>query len=442
MTGDLDAFAAQVRAQVGAALSARLQIREARGLPPLGRDDQRALASELIAEVLAEHAHAQLAAGGQLPSRHDEARLTRAVLDSLFGLAGLQPLLDDPTIENISVNGADVVWVKRFDGSRERMPAVARSDAELVDLVRTVVARAGEEERRWDRASPEVSCQLPDGSRLHALMAVAHRPAVSIRRHRYQRVTVDALTDLGMLSPELRTFLGLLVRARRNLLIAGGTGIGKTTFLRALTSDVPFAERIITIEDAYELGLDRDGQHGDVVALQARQPNIEGEGEISQADLARAALRMSPDRVIVGEVRGAEVIPMLNAMSMGVDGSMATIHASSSAGVFLKLAAYAAQSAERLPLDATALLVASAVHFVIHLDRTAGGRRVVSSVREVVGADGLLVSTNEVWRPGPDGAAVPGAPLSPQNAALLAAHDHRPLPGVISIRGGEAVPSW
>ncbi|TCJ36573.1 CpaF family protein [Parafrankia sp. BMG5.11] len=425
MTDNVDALAARVRVQVGAALSARLQAREAQGLPPLGRADQRALTSELISAVLAQHAQTQLADGGQLLSAQVEEQISRTVLDSLYGLGGLQPLLDDPSIENISVNGCDVVWVRRFDGRRERLPAVARSDAELVELVRTVVARAGVEERRWDRASPEVSCQLPDGSRLHALMAVAHRPVVSIRRHRYQQITLDQLvTDLGMLNAELRHFLNRLVLARRNLLIAGGTGIGKTTFLRALAADIPYTERIITIEDSYELGLDRDGQHGDVVALQAREPNIEGEGAFSQADLARSALRMSPDRVIVGEVRGAEVIPMLNAMSMGVDGSMATIHASSSGAVFLKLAAYAAQAAERLSMEATMLLAASAAHFVIHLGYTPDGRRVVSSVREVVGADGMIISTNEVWRPGPDRAAVPGAPLRPDTAALLARVDN------------------
>ncbi|WP_018640267.1 CpaF family protein [Parafrankia elaeagni] len=435
MSGDVDALAARVRVQVGAALSARLQAREAQGLAPLGRADQRALTSELISAALAQYAQTQLADGGRLLSGQVEEQISRAVLDSLYGLGGLQPLLDDPSIENISVNGADVVWVRRFDGRRERLPAVARSDAELVELVRTVVARAGVEERRWDRASPEVSCQLPDGSRLHALMAVAHRPTVSIRRHRYQQITLDQLvTDLGMISAELRMFLHRLVLARRNLLIAGGTGIGKTTFLRAMAADIPYAERIITIEDSYELGLDRDGQHGDVVALQAREPNIEGAGAFSQADLARSALRMSPDRVIVGEVRGAEVIPMLNAMSMGVDGSMATIHASSSGAVFLKLAAYAAQAAERLSMEATTLLAASAVHFVIHLGYTPDGRRVVSSVREVAGADGMILATNEVWRPGPDGAAVPGAPLRPDTAALLARVDdhqqsYRPVSG-------------
>jgi pilus assembly protein CpaF len=194
-------------------------------------------------------------------------------------------------------------------------------------------------------------------------------------------------------------------------LITGGTGAGKTTLLRALASEMDPLERIVTIEDAFELGLDHDPDiHADVTAFQAREPNVEGEGAISQAELVRWGLRMSPDRVIVGEIRGPEVIPMCNAMSQGNDGSMATLHASSSRIAFTRLASYAAQGVERLPLEATNLLVASAVHFVVHLARAQDRRtRVVSSIREVVGADGPQVISNEVYRPGPDRRARPMA---------------------------------
>lgn len=236
---------------------------------------------------------------------------------------------------------------------------------------------------------------------------------MSIRRHGYRTVTLEQLRALGSLDPGLEQFLRSLVRSRKNVLITGGTGSGKTTLLRALASEMDPMERIVTIEDAFELGLDLDpGLHADVTALQAREPNIEGEGGITQAELVRWALRMSPDRVIVGEIRGPEVIPMCNAMSQGNDGSMATLHASSSRIAFTRLASYAAQGVERLPVEATNLLVASAVHFVVHLafatGRTAGGRtRVVSSIREVVGADGAHVISNEVYRPGPDRRALP-----------------------------------
>ena len=200
--------------------------------------------------------------------------------------------------------------------------------------------------------------------------------------------------------------------ARKNLVIVGGTGEGKTTLLRALAAEMDPMERIVTIEDAFELGLDTDPDvHADVTAFQAREANVEGEGAVTQADLVRWALRMSPDRVIVGEIRGPEVIPMCNAMSQGNDGSMATLHASSSAIAFTRLASYAAQGPERLPLEATNLLVAGAVHFVVHLARVPGSRgtRVVSSIREVVGADGPQVVSNEIFRPDTERRARPVA---------------------------------
>jgi pilus assembly protein CpaF len=182
--------------------------------------------------------------------------------------------------------------------------------------------------------------------------------------------------------------------------------------LRALCAEIGPSERLVTIEDALELGLDRDLEaHPDAIAMQAREPNVEGEGEVSQADLVRWALRMSPDRVLVGEIRGAEVIPMCNAMTQGNDGSMATLHSSSSKGAFSRLATYAIQAPERLPLEATNLMVAGAVDFVIHLGANALGRRAVMSVREVVDADGAQVSSNEIFRPGPDGRAVRGVPM-------------------------------
>ena len=200
--------------------------------------------------------------------------------------------------------------------------------------------------------------------------------------------------------------------ARKSVIICGGTGAGKTTLLRAVAADIPPWERLVTIEDSLELGLDRYPElHPDAVALEAREPNLEGEGGISLAELVRWALRLNPDRVIVGEARGEEVLALLNAMSQGTDGSMATLHASSSKGAFSKLATYAVQAPERLPLEATNLLVANAVHFVVFLAQDPAGRRFVSSVREVVDADGPMVVSNEVFRPGPDGRAVPGVSL-------------------------------
>jgi Flp pilus assembly CpaF family ATPase len=240
-------------------------------------------------------------------------------------------------------------------------------------------------------------------------------------------VTPDDLVRLGTFDRALRSFFGAAMLARKSLVISGGANAGKTTTLRAIAADIPPDERIVTVEDSYELGLGlHEDLHPDVVALEAREANIEGEGEVTLADLVRHALRLSPDRVIVGEARGAEVLALLNAMSQGNDGSMATIHASSSRGAFGKIATYAVQAPERLPLEATNLLIANAVHFVVHLEKDRNNARFVSSVREVLDADGPLVSSNEVFRPGPDRRAVPGAPFRHETLEELIANGFDP----------------
>lgn len=391
---------------------------------PLSASARRVIAEDILAAAAHQHAQTELMANRPLPDPDTERAVTTAVLDEQFGLAGLQPLLDDPSIENINANGCDRVFVRYADGTRTRVPPIANSDSDLEELVRTLAARTGVEERRFDRGSPAVNLHLPDGSRLFAVMALTAdgRPSVSIRRHRYRSIDLPRLRELGMVDSHLADLLGALVRARKNLLVTGGTAIGKTTMLRGIASAIDPSERLVTIEDAFELGLDHDPLlHPDVVALQAREANIEGEGAVSQAELVRWALRMSPDRVLVGEIRGPEVVPMCNAMSQGNDGSMATLHASSSRVAFTRLAAYAAQGPERLPLDATNLLVASAVHFVIHLAYATDGARVVSSVREVIDADDRQIISNEVYQPGPDRRAVPAAPLRTETADELIA---------------------
>jgi Flp pilus assembly CpaF family ATPase len=216
------------------------------------------------------------------------------------------------------------------------------------------------------------------------------------------------------------------VRSRQQIIVAGATGAGKTTMLRALAAEIPASERIVTIETELELGLDRFADvHPDCVALEAREANVEGAGEVTAADLVRMSLRMNPDRVIVGEVRGDEIVPMLNAMSQGNDGSMCTVHADSSGTVFNKMALYAMQSPERLPLEATCQLAAAAVDLVVYIAKSSDGRW-VSSVRQVVGVDGSNVVTNELFRPGPDGRAVPGVPVPHELADVLAANGWDP----------------
>ena len=429
----------------------------------LAVDDRRELARQLVVSRLGRLA-TQMIADGQPPlDGTGEHRVARAVLDALFGLGRLQMLIDDPAIENIDVNGCDGVWVTYADGAKVSVEPVAESDAELVEVLRSAAARFGLSERRFDMSHPELDLSLPDGSRLSALMSVVSRPVVSIRRHRYVDLTLDDLVALGALDGVLASFLGAAVRARTNVVVGGAMNSGKTTLVRALASEIPPRERVVTIEQAFELGLGAmQGRHPDLVALEARSANAEGEGEISMARLVRRALRMNADRVIVGEVLGDEVLPMLNAMSQGRSGSMCTIHADSSHGIFRRLATYAAQAPERLPLETTNLLIAGAINFVVFLDVVDGGshaatdtdgrhvygwssgevgdaprhgslrfpsirrRRYVSSVREVVDAEGLHVISNEIFRAGPDGVSTPVAPLRSETLDKLVDHGFDP----------------
>jgi len=402
----------RLRQELSGQLSTRIQADDDAGRPALEPGDRRQMALAIVADAAEKQAQQELDTGGAVVPQEIERRVVSAVLDEMFGMAGLEPLLGNQDIENVNING-DRVFVRYASGKRERLPSIVGSDDELVDLIRDLAARSGVEERRFDRGSPIVNFSLPGGERASAVMAVTVRPSLSIRRHRFARVTLRELRDNGTLDLALENFLAAMVRARKNVLVTGGVAIGKTTLLRALASAIPPRERLVTIEDVFELGLDHDPGHPDVVAMQAREANVEGQGEISQSELVWQSLRMSPDRVIVGEVRGPVVIPLTNAMSMGNDGSMGTLHSSLSSGVFTKLAAYAVQGPERLSLEATNLLVASALHFVVHLEKPRGedSKRVVSSIREVVGADGSQVISNEVWRPGTDLRAIPGVPL-------------------------------
>ncbi|MFI1584769.1 CpaF family protein [Embleya sp. NPDC020630] len=417
---DEQAYAAALRERIGPRMTAYAQQLEDAGLPAQSVAEREATVRSLLASELAADTATSLQAGRAPLDELAEARVTRLVVDGLFGLGGLQRLLENPEIENIHVNGYDRVFVRYAGGRKERVEPFVSSDEELVELLRTVAARSGAEERRIDRTQPSLNLQLPDGSRLFAVMFLTPRVSLSIRRHRFPRVTLDVLERLGVFDRDLRNLLGALVRARMNILVAGGTDTGKTTLLRGLVSEIPPEERLITIEDTFELGLERDEQaHPDVVAMQAREANLEGVGAIDQAELVRKGLRMAPDRVIVGEIRGSEVVPACNAMSQGNDGSLSTIHASTSAGVFAKLAAYAAQSPERLSMEATNLLVAAAVDFVVHVAWSTDKQRVVDSVREIVGADGPHVVSNEIYRPGPDMRAVPATPLRAETAERL-----------------------
>lgn len=423
----------RLSSQVTAALVERMQSYRARGQAPMDLADQRILASKLTCDALESYAAQCISAGSPILGQFEEEEISQAILNQLFAAAGLQPLLENPLISEVNACGFDDVWVRYKDGRVEPGPHLASSDNELIELIRTL-GRDGMSERRFDAGCPRLSLQLPNGDRLFAAMAVCPRPILCIRRHDFENLaTLDQQMDAGMLDPALKDFEAAAVRARKNIVVCGATGAGKTTHVRGLANEIPPHERIVTVEDSMELNLHRFAHlHPQVVAFQEREPNVEGEGSVSMAELVRWALRCSPDRVIVGEARGAEVIPMLLAMTMGTDGSMCTIHASSSKGAFTKLSTYAAMAPERLSLEASNMLIAGAVNFVIYVaHRVQPGRRTerfVASIREVVGADGAMVVSNEVWRPGPDGRAVPGAALQPQTMDDLIACGYDPAP--------------
>jgi pilus assembly protein CpaF len=416
---------------VGRRLSDEIERLEAGRTVRVTHDDERMIASTIAYEELATIAEARLRAGEPGLTQTDEAEVVDMVLAEMFGLGGLQRYLDDPEVENIDVNGVDRVFVTYADGRTTRVSSVAPSEDALLATIKNAARRLGLGERRWDTAEPILDLQLADGSRLHAVLGgrtergMAPHPAVSIRRHRFSDLDLDDLYDLGAVDDQLVAFLRAAVLARRTILVAGGTNTGKTTLLRALCHEIPADERLITVEkDLLELGLHRSARHPNVVSLYSRQANVEGHGEVSVAELVRSTLRMNPSRVIVGEVLGDEVVPMLNAMSQGNDGSMCTIHSDSSEGVFYRLASYAVQASRPLPAQATFQLVAGAVHFVVYLsgDRHPGRpmRRYVSSVREVAGLnDTGHVMSSEIFDRGPNGLAVPAAPLTERSRDLL-----------------------
>jgi pilus assembly protein CpaF len=421
-----DTIIREIRANVAVELARRSRTAEASGGQRLTLDDERVLTRQLVNGALELLARDAIAANRDVLNDDAEQAIAQAVFDRLFQLGRLQPLLDDENVSNITANGHDLVFVEYADGTKVVGPEIADSDEDLIETLREIGRRYGLSEREFNPGRPSLNLQLPDGSRLFAVAWVCGRPSVAIRRHRFMKVTLGDLLRLGAIDTGLRELLSAAVRSRKQIIVAGATGAGKTTMLRALAAEIPANERIVTIETELELGLDRFRDiHPDVVALEARDANVEGVGQVTAADLVRMSLRMNPDRVIVGEVRGDEIIPMLNAMSQGNDGSMCTVHADSSGTVFNKLALYAMQAPERLSLEATNQLAAAAIDLVVFLTKSRSGR-CVASIRHVAGADGRQVITNELYEPGPDGRAIPSAPLPHRLVDDLIAHGYDP----------------
>ena len=434
----------RLRGDVGDRLAEQRRLDAAAGMPPMTGEDERQFARALISQVLEEHARSEILVGRPPLNAQEEEDLAEAIHAALFGVGRLQPLLEDQNIENIDINGCDRVFIGYADGSEVLGEPVAESDEELVELIQVLAAYSGLSSRPFDTANPQLDLRLPDGSRLSAVMDVTLRPAISIRRARMGKVFLADLVGNGTISPDLGAFLAAAVAARKNIMIAGATNAGKTTLLRALANQIPAEERLITVERALELGLDHFPElHPNVVAFEERLPNSEGQGAITMADLVRRSLRMNPSRVIVGEVLGDEIVTMLNAMTQGNDGSLSTIHSNSSLEVFNRISTYAIQSAERLPVDATHMLIAGAIDFVVFQEKrneyTQGGRlrRFVSSVREVTGVDGRVLSS-EVFAPGRDGrAAAARARLVPGRAGRVRL---RPVEGRLAVNSARRCP--
>ena len=314
----------------------------------------------------------------RLLGEEDRAQLARLVAERSFGLGPLEPLLGDPAVDEVMVNGPGAVWVER--GGRLEPTAVRfERAAQLRHAIERILAPLG---RRVDEAEPLVDARLPDGSRVNVIIPplALDGPVLTIRRFRRRGFSPDELVQRGTLTAPLNDFLGRCVRARANLLVSGGTGSGKTTTLNALSRFIPDGERIVTIEDAAELRL----QQRHVVRLEARPANVEGRGEVTIRRLVRNALRMRPDRIVVGEVRGAEALDMLAAMSSGHEGGLSTVHAGSPEEALRRLETLALMADVALPLAAVREQVAGAIDLVVHQRRERDGERRVVAVSEVV----------------------------------------------------------
>ncbi len=318
--------------------------------------------------------------------------ITEYILNEIFGLGPLEPLLADKTISDILVNGPRQVYIERR-GRLERVDIRFRDDAHLMQIIDRIVSRIG---RRVDESSPMVDARLQDGSRVNAIIPPLSidGPVLSIRRFGSEPLTIKDLVDLKALTPQLVQILEACVKSRLNILISGGTGAGKTTMLNSLSGFIPHNERLVTIEDSAELLL----QQPHVVRLETRPPNIEGRGEIAQRSLLRNALRMRPDRIIVGEVRGEEAIDMLQAMNTGHDGGLTTIHANSARDALARLETMIAMANLRISDKAMRQQICSAINLIIQVSRMSDGTRKVMSVSEVVGMEGEIITMQEVYK--------------------------------------------
>jgi pilus assembly protein CpaF len=343
----------------------------------------RQAVSSLIHEIVANR--------NVLLNAAEKERLQAELLDEVFGLGPLEPLLKDQTISDILVNRKDLAYIER-NGILSKADIRFRDDRHLLQIIDRIVAQVG---RRVDESSPMVDARLPDGSRVNAIIPplALDGPALSIRRFGTAPLSAKQMLDLKTLSPEMLEVLSAAVRARINILISGGTGAGKTTFLNMLSTYVPESERMITIEDAAELQM----QQENIVRLETRPPNVEGNGAVRQRQLLINSLRMRPDRIIIGEVRGEEAFDMLQAMNTGHEGSMTTIHANTCRDALARLESMVAMANINLPDKAVRQQIASAIGIVVQIARMSDGSRRVTNIVEITGMDEDVVSMQDIF---------------------------------------------
>ncbi|SFC07767.1 CpaF family protein [Tropicimonas isoalkanivorans] len=370
----------QLKSRLHDALLDRLNLSVIDKIQP---DDLRREVASLVSQVLSEEGN---------PMRSEQFKtVVDDLMHEVLGLGPLEPLLADPTINDILVNGHRSVFVER-NGVLERSSVRFLDEKHLLRIIDKIVSRIG---RRVDESNPWVDARLEDGSRVNAIIrpCAVDGPSISIRKFSEKPLTMQKLVDYGALNDQAARFLKGLVSARMNVLISGGTGSGKTTMLNAMSAAIDERERIVTIEDAAELRL----QQEHVVRLETRPPSPSGTGAVLQRDLVRNALRMRPDRIIVGEVRGAEAFDMLQAMNTGHDGSMTTVHANSARDALSRIEQMVTMIGADLPLSAIRSQISSGLDFVIQLSRLSDGRRRVMSVSEITGMEGDVITMQDMF---------------------------------------------
>lgn len=380
LQGQDDQVYQELKTAIHGRLLDRIDLAVMENVPP---ERLRGEIKVLVEQLLAEQ--------GTVLNQDERARLTRDIQNEVLGLGPLEPLLADPTISDILVNTCNTIYIERR-GKLEPTDVHFSSNAHLMKIIDKIVSRIG---RRVDESSPMVDARLPDGSRVNAIIPplALDGPILSIRRFPADPLRMEDLIDLKALMPQMAEIIAGLVKAKVNMIISGGTGTGKTTMLNVMSGYIPANERILTIEDAAELQL----QQPHVVRMETRPPNIEGKGEVTQRSLVRNSLRMRPDRIIIGEVRGAEALDMLQAMNTGHEGSLTTIHANSPRDALTRLENMVSMAGMSLPTKAVRQQISSAISVVLQLVRLSDGKRKVASIQEITGMEGDIITMQEIF---------------------------------------------